>query len=44
MRQAINISGKRRYLELGAIKTAHNVTKYCGKINSTSEIYFVEKS
>ncbi len=44
MRQAINISGKRKYLELGAIKTAENVTKYCGKMNPANQIYLLEKS
>lgn len=44
MRQAINISGKRKYLELGAIKTTRNETKFCGKINPANQIYLLEKS
>lgn len=44
MRQSINISGKRKYTELGTIKTTRNVTKFCGKMNPTNQVYSLEKS
>lgn len=44
MRQSINISGKRKYTELGAIKTTRNVTKFYGKMNTTNQVSSLEKS